>query len=229
MRYVVALLVLISVLVGCQKSPPAYESRYTPPPPPPPAIPVAIIGDSYTRGSDMGGNGDAGWPVLVEHQLRKQGMNTIPTVGADRGSGYAATGNKGTVFADQIPKAVKPNDRLVVLFGSVNDGGFADDLSVVVQRTLADVKTAAPQARLLVIGPAWVDANPPPQVLRSRDVVKSQAEAMGATFVDPIAEGWFADRPDLIGSDGMHPTDAGHQYLADKIAPLIAQHLPPLP
>mgnify|MGYP002623887115 CR=1 FL=1 len=48
----------------------------------------------------------------------------------------------------------------------------------------------------------------------------------GATFVDPIAEGWFVGRPELIGADGVHPTDAGHQYLADKIAPLIGARLP---
>ena len=48
----------------------------------------------------------------------------------------------------------------------------------------------------------------------------------GATFVDPIAERWFVDRPDLIGRDGVHPTDAGHAYMADKIAPLIGAELP---
>ena len=47
----------------------------------------------------------------------------------------------------------------------------------------------------------------------------------GAVFVDPIAEAWFIDRPDLIGPDGIHPTNAGHAYVADKIAPLIAQPL----
>ena len=49
---------------------------------------------------------------------------------------------------------------------------------------------------------------------------------MGATWIDPIAERWFVGRPDLIGADGVHPTDAGHAYMADKIAPLIAAQLP---
>ncbi|MEN0140388.1 MAG: SGNH/GDSL hydrolase family protein, partial [Rhodococcus sp. (in: high G+C Gram-positive bacteria)] len=43
---------------------------------------------------------------------------------------------------------------------------------------------------------------------------------------DPIAAGWFVDRPDLIGRDGVHPTNAGHVYMADKIAPLIGAQLP---
>jgi lysophospholipase L1-like esterase len=27
--------------------------------------------------------------------------------------------------------------------------------------------------------------------------------------------------PELIGRDGVHPTDAGHSYMAQRIAPLI--------
>ena len=49
--------------------------------------------------------------------------------------------------------------------------------------------------------------------------------AAGATFVDPIADRWFVGRPDLIGADGVHPNDAGHAYIADKIAPLIGAQL----
>lgn len=83
----------------------------------------------------------------------------------------------------------------------------------------------APTAKLLVIGPPWVKPIPPAGILQARDILKSQAEAAGATFVDPIAEGWFVDQPELIGSDGVHPSDAGHVYMANKIAPLIAQQL----
>jgi lysophospholipase L1-like esterase len=174
----------------------------------------------------MGGNGDHRWPNLVKKALTRQGLPITVDIGADRGSGYVETGSRGTVFDDQVPKTVTPDDCLVVLFGSRNDQGVPiPDLTTAVQRTLADVKAAAPTAKVLVIGPPWTDANPPAHLLWVRDVLKSQAEATGATFADPIAEGWFVDRPNLIGSDGVHPTDAGHQYMADKITPLIAQQL----
>jgi lysophospholipase L1-like esterase len=236
-RYLVALLLLVA-LAGCRAAPPPYESTYCPtqdtvravsdPPPAPPAIQVAIIGDSYTRGTEMGGRGARSWPTLAMAELSRRGVDIDPAVGADVGSGYVKRGGKGTVFADQIPKVVKPDDRLVVLFGSLNDGSVPRrELSAPVRRTLTETQAAAPQARLLVIGPPWVAADPPSNVLGVRDVVKCQADAFGATFVDPIAEGWFVDHPELIGADGVHPTDAGHQYLADKIAPLISQQLQP--
>ena len=79
--------------------------------------------------------------------------------------------------------------------------------------------------RFLVIGPPWPTADPPDAVLRIRDALKYQAGVAGATFIDPIAQGWFVDRPELIGKDGVHPTDAGHAYMAEKIAPLIGAQL----
>jgi lysophospholipase L1-like esterase len=80
---------------------------------------------------------------------------------------------------------------------------------------------AAPAAKVLVIGPPWPTASPPPAVLKIRDLLREQAAMVGAVFVDPIAQGWFVGRPDLIGQDGVHPTDTGHAYMAEKIAPLI--------
>ncbi len=65
------------------------------------------------------------------------------------------------------------------------------------------------------------------RILQIRDALATVARASGATFVDPLAERWFVDRPDLIAVDGVHPNDAGHAYLAQRIAPLIAAALPP--
>jgi lysophospholipase L1-like esterase len=62
-------------------------------------------------------------------------------------------------------------------------------------------------------------------VLKIRDTLKYQADVVGATFIDPINAGWFVGRPELIGKDGVHPTDAGHAYMAEKIAPLIGAQL----
>ncbi len=83
----------------------------------------------------------------------------------------------------------------------------------------------APSARFLVIGPPWPTADVPDTMLQIRDVLNAAARAAGAAFVDPIADRCFVDRPDLIGAEGVHPNDAGHEYLADKSAPLIRTQL----
>lgn len=226
MRVAVVLLLLFA-LIGCNRQPPAYESRYTEPSTAPPAAaqPVAFIGDSYVGGSGEGGMRDKGWPALVTTQLEQQGIHIRPDIGSAGGSGYVNRGPTDKVFADLIPEAVHPDDRLVVVFGSRNDRGIpTDTLATAVRDTLAGVKATAPNAALLVIGPTWF-GDPTPAILEVRDTLRAQAQAVGAVFIDPITDGWFTGQAGLEGADGVHPNDAGHVYLAEKIGPLITQQL----
>jgi len=187
---------------------------------------IAVIGDSYTTGGDLGGLGANGWTARAWQLLTQQGTPVAADVAAEGGAGYGTRGNHGSVFEDLTVDAVKPDDALVVFFGSRNDQGVdPTQLSILAWGTYQLARRTAPKARFLVIGPPWPTADPPDPVLRIRDALRYQARVAGATFVDPIAAGWFVGRPDLIGKDGVHPTDAGHAYMADKIAPLIRAQL----
>jgi len=135
-------------------------------------------------------------------------------------------GDHGSIFEDLTSRAVKADDSLVVFFGSRNDQGVDPQLLAGKARDTFDLaRVLAPSARFLVIGPPWPTADVPEPMLVIRDVLNAAARAAGAAFVDPIGDRWFVDRPDLIGPDGVHPNDAGHQYLADQIAPLIGMQL----
>lgn len=187
---------------------------------------IAIIGDSYTAGSTEGGNGPRAWTEIARQILAAEGVEVDADIAAEGGAGYGQRGHAGSVFGDLTARAVRRSDQLVVFFGSRNDQpvdpqrfpGLAAD-------AFRLARMVAPGARLLVIGPPWPTAAPPPAVLTIRDRLREQAAAAGGVFVDPIAEGWFAGRPDLIGADGVHPTDGGHAYLAARIAPLIYDQL----
>ena len=187
---------------------------------------IAVIGDSYTTGSTEGGNGPRSWPELAWGLLAQRGLEVDADVAAEGGAGYGQPGNRGSIFEDLTARAVRGNDVLVVFFGSRNDQpvdpaaypNFAAG-------TFQLARLMAPSAKFLVIGPPWPTADPPPAVLTIRDSLRRQALAAGAVFIDPIAEGWFVGRPDLIGGDGVHPTDAGHAYMAERIAPLIYDQL----
>jgi hypothetical protein len=187
---------------------------------------LAVIGDSYTTGTDEGGLGPRAWTALAWHTLAARGVRIAADVAAEGRAGYAVPGDHGSIFEDLTGRAVKPADGLVVFFGSRNDEGVDPGLLAGKARDTFDLaRVNAPSAKFLVIGPPWPTADVPWQVLEVRDVLNAAARAAGATFVDPIGDGWFVDRPDLIGPDGVHPNDAGHQYLADKIAPLIRMQL----
>ncbi|TPG33615.1 Rv0518 family GDSL lipase [Mycolicibacterium hodleri] len=188
---------------------------------------VAIVGDSYTNGTAIGGQGANAWPALAWKSLARRGVQVAADVAAEGRAGYGVRGDQGNLFGDLTPRAVKPDDALVVFYGSRNDQGVDPNvLSGQVFNAFAHAHGIAPNARLLVIGPPWPTADVPTAILQIRDILAFQASLAGATFIDPIAAGWFFDRPDLIGRDGVHPTDAGHAYMADKIAPLIGDQLP---
>ncbi|MGB0970697.1 MAG: Rv0518 family GDSL lipase [Mycobacterium sp.] len=189
---------------------------------------IAVIGDSYTSGSDEGGAGTKGWPTRVWRSLAHQGIAVTPTVAAEPGAGYGTRGDRGSLFEDLTVRAVKPNDVLVVFFGSHNDLHVdLTRLSVVMYGTLRLARQIARSAKFLVIGPAWPTADPPLAIRRIRDVLSYQAKLAKANFVDPLAARWFGGTSDLISEDGIHPTDAGHAYMAQKLAPLIGAQLNP--
>lgn len=213
--------VILAGGVGAPATPVALASRDTP------LSRIAVIGDSYTTGTDEGGRGPNAWTVRSWQTLARQGFQIAPDVAAEGGAGYGVRGNHGSVFRDLTPAVVRPDDSLVLFFGSRNDKGVDPGLLAgAAFDCFLFARAVAPSARLLVIGPPWPTADVPPDILQVRDALYGQARAIGATWIDPIAERWFVGRPDLIGADGVHPTDAGHAYLADKIAPLIAAQLP---
>ena len=187
---------------------------------------IAVIGDSYTTGTGQGGLGPKSWTARAWRQLAQRGERISADVAAEGRAGYGTIGDHGSIFEDLTGRAVKPDDALVVFFGSRNDQGVPPPILAEKARATFDLaRSIAPSARYLVIGPPWPTADVPEAMFGIRDVLSAAAGAAGATFVDPIAERWFVGRPDLIGPDGVHPNDAGHAYMADKIAPLIGAQL----
>jgi lysophospholipase L1-like esterase len=187
---------------------------------------VAVIGDSYTTGTDEGGQGQNAWTNRTWLALARQGVQVAPDVASEGRAGYVVRGDHGSLFEDLTGRAVQPDDALVVFFGSRNDEA-ADpaQMAGMAHDTFELARRIAPSSKLLVIGPPWPTADPPFDVLYVRDILSGQAREAGATFIDPITDGWFVGRPDLIGPDGVHPNDAGHAYMAEKIAPLIHAQL----
>jgi hypothetical protein len=189
---------------------------------------VAVIGDSYTTGTDEGGWGPNTWTTRTWLTLARQGLQISPDVASEGRAGYVVRGDHGSLFEDLTGRAVHPDDALVVFFGSRNDEGADPAQMTGTAHDAFDLAhRIAPSAKLLVIGPPWPTADPPFDLLYIRDILSGQARDAGATFIDPISEGWFVGLPELIGPDGVHPNDAGHAYMAEKIAPLIHAQLTP--
>jgi lysophospholipase L1-like esterase len=178
---------------------------------------LTVYGDGYAAGNEQGGIDAAGWPALVSSNL---GMTL--SLHAVSQAGYVSLGVTGKDLDGLVREAPPTGAAVTVLFGSRNDRGeSAEQVQVQVTQTIADVRAAAPQTRLVVIGPAWSDAAVPADLVAARDAVKAAAVAAGVTFVDPIAEQWFSTGTGLIAGDGVSPTDLGHAFMAGEILPVV--------
>lgn len=180
---------------------------------------VTLIGDSYTGGSAMS-NYSRNWQFVVGSEMYARGKPLQFTISGEGGSGYVARGLDGTIFPEEAQAHTHPDSEVVIVFGGRNDMGlYVGDAA---SETYSAIRTIAPKAELIVIGPTWVNDAVPQELELVRDQIRAAAAEAQATFVDPLAERWFFG-PDssLIASDGVHPTDAGHAYLASKIGPIL--------
>jgi len=188
---------------------------------------IAVVGDSYTTGSDMDSGAASNWSALMAEELRRDRYQLQLYVEAGAGSGYTTDGERGLDF-EQLARLSMPTDAdLIIVFGSLNDSRSTPSTVAVAARSLMTwLQDEHPDASVLVIGPPWIDEQVPTNLLLIRDEVRTAALDIGAAFLDPLAEGWFAgDAASLIGDDGVHPTDAGQRHLAERITPSVERLL----
>ncbi len=187
-----------------------------------------VLGDSYTEGlvcyaqrlADL-----MGWEVW------SSGVG---------GTGYLNPGPAGRVkFRDRVQTdVIAHNPDIVLVAGGINDVSDSPaSLRIEAEALYDTILTNLPSAKLVVVGPWWPRGNPPQFVLDARDAFKAAAASRGLEFIDPLVAtnasqtniGWItgtgnAGNPtgdgnadSYISSDGTHPTDLGHQYLALRL------------
>ncbi|MDT5246543.1 MAG: hypothetical protein QOD36_3919 [Mycobacterium sp.] len=212
---------LLFAVIGCSSQPSVGATTSAAPVR---EINIRVIGDSLTDGTVIGGRGEANWVNLAWAKLRADGHTAIVRKDAEGGAGYVERGQHGHRLGDLQSGS---GDDVVVFFGGSNDAQQPlDVVAAAAAAAFAKTKATDPTAKLIVIGPLWLYENPPDYALALRDSIRGQADAVGAVFVDPMADRWFVGTG-LIGSDRFHPTDDGHRYLADKIGPVIEGALGP--
>lgn len=191
-------------------------------------VQIAIIGDTYTAPSPLGGQGTHNWTAIVDAALVKAGYDVKLDVDAVPGSGYVRTGDNGSTYFDAVNRIVTPATTVVVVFGSRYDDGLitSGQVGTAAAALIVRVHETAPKARVLLIAPPWVDQNVPSYISGIELALKADAGFVDTPFVDPIADRWFVGDATLIGSDGITPTDAGHAYMAARILPAIEVMLP---
>lgn len=180
---------------------------------------AVVLGDSYTSGWAGAGIGGRGWPRIVGSTM---GWRTVNLAVA--GTGFLNPGWTGQPVGSRVAAAIAARPDVVVLAAGHNDSRWSSaSTAAEAERVIDRLHAALPDALLVIVAPIWQDGSPPTRCLVLRDRLRAKAAALDAVFIDPLAEGWFAGaRHRFILADGIHPSDAGHRYMASRVLAVLA-------
>ena len=183
---------------------------------------VVVLGDSYTSGWNGAGLGSFNWTSIVG---RSRGW-TVTNL-AVAGTGYQNPGWTNQPVGSLVSRTVRLHPDVVILATGHNDSRWSvASTSREADRVIARLRAGLPEAVLVIVGPIWQNGSPPTRSLALRDHLRRKAAAIGAPFVDPLGERWFAGADHrFIGPDGIHPTSAGHRHIADELLADLAATL----
>lgn len=208
------------------------------------------FGDSLSDGSAINTGGGAG--TWVHRAARFLGSNDVWDE-ARGGTGYITAGAYATlanrVSADVI--AWTPN-RLVVWAGYNDNTGSQSAIATAATSLYSTIKAGLPSCEVYVIG-CWSPTGSPAASITNTDTtLRTAAAGAGYPFISPITGSCYDSTGTLvathgawitgtgrvgattgsgnadiyIGTDAVHPTDAGHVYLARRITAAIRELMP---
>lgn len=183
------------------------------------ALQAVVIGDEFVSGFSSDGFGSKNWTFILQRLAAQSGIDVYVRNFGRRGAGYAATFPGIPTFGERVARGVNSDTNLVILVGGGNDKYSVPALHDAVIATLDRVRVIAPHAGVLIVGPIWCRPGPPDNsILPAHNVIRRAADESGIRFIDPIGEDWFAGRDDLVSPGNFHLNDAGHQFIAKRLA-----------
>jgi acyl-CoA thioesterase-1 len=225
-RVLLSLLMLAAISCGGSAPPeappgtdPASSSSLPPAPPPAPvrtAPRVVVLGDSLTAG--LGLQPSEAYPALLEKKLREKGYDW-EVVNAGVSGDTSGDGRQ------RLGWALEGDVRLLIVALGANDGlrglpagQMKENLQIIIDR-----------ARQRAIPVVLVGMEAPPNygeryTREFRDAFVDLAQRNKVEFVPFLLEG-VAGVGRLNQSDGVHPTSAGAQRIADHLWPSVEKML----
>lgn len=173
---------------------------------------IVALGDSLTAG--LGVAADEAYPALLEARLAREGYAyRVVNAGV---SGDTTAG--GLRRVDWILRA-KPEIAIVAL--GANDGLRAQSPQAMRENLTAIIKRLqAAGTRVLLVGMRLPPNYGADYTKEFQAVFPEVARSTGAAFMPFLLDGVAADTR-LNQPDGIHPTAAGYQVIADRLWPYL--------
>jgi len=161
---------------------------------------VAFLGDSYTGGAGLVPDGATRLETYSAFVAKLMGATSFWSFGIG-GTGWTASAN---VFQGRLQAVIESQPDILIILGSRNDGSaYSASVATAVTNGL---QTLANLPVVYVSGPST------PAYAGMNESVRGSAVKAGRTFLDGLALPWITNAD--LGTDGVHPTFAGHQKIA---------------
>lgn len=182
-----------------------------------PALPgpgalVLFFGDSYTAGFGATSD-DTAYPARTA-----AAFGWVADVAAGPGTGFLNGGGTGQDYLERLALLEVGTPALVVLQGGLNDAALGPDAQTqraATAEVLAALAQRFPGVPVVLLGPPLVPVIEEDAVRTVDEAMARAAADAGVPYVSPVRAGW-----DVAGrlSDGLHPDDAGHALVAERLA-----------
>ena len=182
------------------------------------AVRVVFFGDSLTEGYDL--PPEQAYPALISGKIAAAGL-PYQVINA---------GISGNTSADGLARIDTVLDQPIALFFlelGANDsrhGVSPEVLRQNLQSILTKVKTASPQAVLVVAGMVPLTDHGAEYEAAFLQVFPDLAAANNGILMPFLLEGVFG-RSEFYSTDDIHPNQAGHRAMAENIWKIIAPYL----
>lgn len=171
---------------------------------------VAVIGDGTTSAAASGVTSAERWSTVLATSLD----GTVDT-DASGDMGYAAKGSSGGTFVTAAAK-VPSNADVVVFFGGAADSNVSTlSLAKAATDAFSTASEQAPDAKVIVVGPAVADGVSIADLTTLRNTLRSSAGIAKATWIDPIDKDWLSTAKQAGKPTGL--TVADEKTLAAKM------------
>ncbi|HEX9832536.1 MAG TPA: SGNH/GDSL hydrolase family protein [Mycobacterium sp.] len=202
---------------------------------------AGVLGDSISDGSSGNTGGGAG--TWVDRYARLMGYCDVWRQSRG-GTGYITSGSFA-VFQDRVAGDVAPWDfDELIIWGGFNDStGSLSEIASAAALLYESVQSALPALDVIVVGCWSPGGTPSSGQANTNTTLRGAAQSAGLPFIDvqsgEVVDGsgtviasqgkWITGTGDTgspagdgnadiyIGSDGIHPNDAGHVYLSRRM------------
>jgi len=178
---------------------------------------ILVLGDSLSAAHNI--STESGWVTLLQEQFKQQSCNTLMI-------NASISGETSSGGLSRLPKLLTTHQpSLVILELGANDGLRGLDLNSLKQNLEQIIKLSHQTSAKVLLVQIRIPSNYGSRYTRSFEAVYAELAQQYDLTLIPFLLNDIALKPELMQSDGLHPTAQAQTIIVDHVSPYISSGL----